>query len=279
MHLFTALTVSLAVYPFKSYCSQENIIALDSPDQSHDPDNGIHDANPGLASYQRMNAPQIFNSIHSSLRQWGSSLNHNGMSIFVAHIPQGTELYHGRGDNKTVVGLEWLGFEPEHALNFAWDVGRAPAHPRPGAEDPREDNDNQGPSTKWLLQSDPDLLFAGPLERGNRFQARSQHPLVDDNPSHQLHRPRLILKPGYLHTFTAAHPLTLLYLDGQSAAKSGKGTLDSQDEILRIHDPNGQRNRIEYFRSQYLCRDLAGERWGNRIHGFIRMVCFSSNSK
>ncbi|KAJ4290997.1 hypothetical protein N0V90_010193 [Kalmusia sp. IMI 367209] len=29
------------------------------------------------------------------MRQWGSSLNHNGMSFFMATVPTGTQLYHG----------------------------------------------------------------------------------------------------------------------------------------------------------------------------------------
>ena len=41
------------------------------------------------------------------------------MSFFLATIPAGTELYHGRGSNATVKGFEWLAFEPEHAMNFA----------------------------------------------------------------------------------------------------------------------------------------------------------------
>lgn len=65
------------------------------------------------------NDNHLFNSIHSAMRQWGSSLNHNGMSFFLASVPEGTKFYHGRGDNNTVTGMEWLAYEPEHALVFA----------------------------------------------------------------------------------------------------------------------------------------------------------------
>jgi hypothetical protein len=41
------------------------------------------------------NANYIFNSVHHAMRQWGSSLDHNGMSIFLATVPADTEFYHG----------------------------------------------------------------------------------------------------------------------------------------------------------------------------------------
>ncbi|KAH8703222.1 hypothetical protein BGW36DRAFT_288166 [Talaromyces proteolyticus] len=64
------------------------------------------------------NANHIFNAIHSSMRQWGSSWNHNGMSFFLATVPQHTMLYHGSHSNQPVTSFEWLAFEPEHALWF-----------------------------------------------------------------------------------------------------------------------------------------------------------------
>jgi hypothetical protein len=79
-------------------------------------------------------ANHIFNAIHSSMRQWGSSLNHNGMSLFPAVVPAGTQLYHGNPENFTVTGMEWLAFEPEHAMVFArkviWPGGKPPRPPR-----------------------------------------------------------------------------------------------------------------------------------------------------
>jgi hypothetical protein len=65
------------------------------------------------------NANHVFNAVHSSMRQWGSSLNHNGMSFFLATVPAGTELYHGTSKQEEISGTEWLAFEPEHALIFA----------------------------------------------------------------------------------------------------------------------------------------------------------------
>jgi hypothetical protein len=75
----------------------------------------------------RGNAPQIFNAIHSSMRQWGSSLFHNGMSFFPARMPGNTHLYHGTNTPYAVTGMEWLAFEIEHAELFSQScVGRPP---------------------------------------------------------------------------------------------------------------------------------------------------------
>jgi hypothetical protein len=65
------------------------------------------------------NANHLFNAVHSSMRQWGSSLNHNGMSFFLATVPAGTQLYHGTSNPEPIEGMQWLAFEPEHALIFA----------------------------------------------------------------------------------------------------------------------------------------------------------------
>ncbi len=64
---------------------------------------------PSLES-AKSNAPLIFNDIHSSMRQRGSSLNHNGMSLFPGRIPNNTHLYHGTHKPDAVKGMEWLAF-------------------------------------------------------------------------------------------------------------------------------------------------------------------------
>lgn len=71
----------------------------------------------------RENGVQIFNAVHSSMRQWGSSLKHNGMSYFPARIPANTILYHGTHISDPVKGMEWLAFEIEHAEAFARSRG------------------------------------------------------------------------------------------------------------------------------------------------------------
>lgn len=65
------------------------------------------------------NANHIFNTIQDSMRQWGSSLHHNGVSYFLARVPAGTQFYHGTSKDTPVIGTEWLAFEPEHAMVFA----------------------------------------------------------------------------------------------------------------------------------------------------------------
>ncbi|OAF99695.1 uncharacterized protein CC84DRAFT_1169214 [Paraphaeosphaeria sporulosa] len=84
------------------------------------------------------NANHIFNAIHSSMRQWGSSLNHNGMSFFMATVPADTQLYHGSSSEDVVKGMEWLAFEPEHALVFARSRGPGGSRPGHGPENGEE---------------------------------------------------------------------------------------------------------------------------------------------
>ncbi|KAL2819323.1 hypothetical protein BDW59DRAFT_174826 [Aspergillus cavernicola] len=84
------------------------------------------------------NANHIFNAIHSSMRQWGSSLNHNGMSFFLATVPEGTQLYHGDWRSDPIQGPEWLAFEPEHALVFARPHPHNPPPPGDGPSPPQQ---------------------------------------------------------------------------------------------------------------------------------------------
>ncbi|GCB26169.1 uncharacterized protein YOR389W [Aspergillus awamori] len=69
-------------------------------------------------------ASYIFNALHNSMKMFGSVMQHNGMSVFIATVPQGTEFYHGTSSAYRINGTEWLAFEPEHAMVFA-HPGRA----------------------------------------------------------------------------------------------------------------------------------------------------------
>ena len=108
----------------------------------------VRDHGPSLES-ARANAPQIFNAIHSSTRQWGSSLLHNGMSLYPARIPNNTHLYHGTHIPDAVKGMEWLAFEIEHAEMFARSHRIGPPRGRPGDPErprrPGEPGDGRGP--------------------------------------------------------------------------------------------------------------------------------------
>jgi len=147
------------------------------------------------------------------MRQWGSSLQHNGLSFFPATIPADTQFYHGTVTPEAVTGMEWLAFEIEHAENFARGRGPPPGkgHPRP-------------PTLfhEWFGLGDDNLKDAEP-------------------DSH-----------GYLHEYRTIHDLRVLYIDGMAAAKSTMGTLDLQDFILRnFTDPQDVRG--DWQRAKDLC--------------------------
>ncbi|KAI4847386.1 hypothetical protein E4T45_06806 [Aureobasidium sp. EXF-8846] len=367
-------------------------------------------------------ANHIFNAVHSSMRQFGSSLNHNGMSIFIATVPEDTELYHGTSTKYRVNGTQWLAFEPEHALIFARGRrGPPPYHtpgddhaPPAGAEDrmpkgpyhpdgmssrpeletedagkkhdlahdqPRkpegkgrphithDDKGSHNPTDKESHQDGPHhrpppphddlphrcppgegyLPCSGPPGEGHgeppdeRIEHHGEHHDDRDHPRHHgplhhgfldehdgphhghghpefsfptvgywVHRLGDLLRnpkrrhasptsvspcettqiegievrngqetlasdspedqsSGYLHTYRTKHNLRLLYVDGQSAAKSQKGTLDTQDVLLlknSIDHDSGMFNEEE--RANQLCK-LANEQWDNRIDGILRM--------
>ncbi|KAH9899006.1 hypothetical protein F4778DRAFT_181677 [Xylariomycetidae sp. FL2044] len=194
---------------------------------------------PSLESAQK-NGPHIFNSVHDAMREFGSALHHNGMSLFPAVIPEGVLLYHGTHTREVPKTFEWLAFEIEHAENFARST-LPPTQP-PGEGDGRKDGD---------------LLFEGQdlLETALAMKGRDWAPV--DRPR----EPRT----GYLHIYQATRPLRMLYIDGTSAGKTNMGTVDTQDYFL-----TNRSNRTywdERSRAVELC-DVAG-RWN--IDGFIRM--------
>ncbi|KAL2266724.1 hypothetical protein VTJ83DRAFT_6076 [Remersonia thermophila] len=233
--------------------------AVFGPDPSAGLDAGL--LKPSLAAARR-NAFNVFNAIHSATRQWGSSLRHNGMSVFLATVPAGVLLHHGTPHLDPPPGPEWLAFEIEHAELFA--------HPRPPRRPPPPPEQDLG---------------------GGRFPGSPQRPLHHRRtrpppPPRVLARqdvlgggggpePPLLLNPppgpgadevlGYLHTYRTTAPLSLLYLDGSSAGKTDMGTLDTQDLLLR-----GNRSAFvwdEGRRAQGLCDIVTS--WG--LHGVIRM--------
>ncbi|KAF2501631.1 hypothetical protein BU16DRAFT_427655, partial [Lophium mytilinum] len=189
------------------------------------------------------NANHIFNAIHSSMRQWGSSLNHNGMSFFLATVPEGTQLYHGTSKEERVDGMEWLAFEPEHSLVFA--------RGRPGPGGPGGGRPGKPPEE---AQDFPPLPPLG-----------SQHPLHESPGDGQP--PRFIA--GWLHTYKTNKDFRLLYVDGMSAGKTDNGTLDSQDFVL-LNETEPHRYMWEYERARGMC-EMAQKEWEGRIDGILRM--------
>ncbi|KAJ6111898.1 hypothetical protein N7523_007959 [Penicillium sp. IBT 18751x] len=211
------------------------------------------------------NAHHIFNVIHDSMRQWGSSLHHNGVSFFLATVPAGTQLYHGTSKSDPVNGTEWLAFEPEHAMVFARPRGGpygpgGPGGPHgPGGPPQGEDGDNEDDE-----------------HRSEREELRRRHP-------HGSNENSIGLPPfeerdgetseGYLHTYAAVQDLRLLYIDGMSAAKTQKGTLDSQDVLLfngTIDKSTGRGPVGEGDRARKAC-EMAENDWAGRIDGVLRM--------
>ncbi|KAH0834369.1 hypothetical protein FOPE_03621 [Fonsecaea pedrosoi] len=99
-----------------------------------------------------------------------------------------------------------------------------------------------------------------------------QSPLMRlDEEESGLRKPPLHSKPGWLHTYKTKDILHLLYIDGTSAGKCDKGTLDSQD-ILLLNSTQDRHGGMfgEIERGKSLCK-LANEAWGGKVKGFIRM--------
>ena len=249
---------------------------------------------------QLQHANHIFNAIHSSMRQFGSSLNHNGMSLFVATVPEETELYHGTSNLIRVNGTEWLAFEPEHALIFA-------NHGPPGGGRGRGPPPGQG-SPPGDLDGSPGPPSPSPFGADERKSDLRRHEEPAEHPLGTIAENKPALsddaeeRNGYLHTYRTKHALRLLYVDGQSAAKSDKGTLDVQDMVLLHHNPpegafaqppRGPRegfDRVEHRKSLQKQKDkprrphgppgeaeraermcqLARTEWQDRIDGILR---------
>ncbi|KAG9785216.1 hypothetical protein KCU88_g2528, partial [Aureobasidium melanogenum] len=212
------------------------------------------------------NANHIFNAIHSSMRQWGSSLNHNGMSFFLAEVPAGTAFYHGTSRSQPIEGMEWLAFEPEHAFQFAGRPGKPPRKPPSERKAGKPCRGSGG----------RDRSFAPPpADRHHRQPAvgsPGQDRLMPDADRRPPPKGPEDPAPGYLHTYKTKTVLPLLYIDGMSAGKTDKGTLDSQD-ILLLNAKN-ESGSGDFFweneRAERLCK-MATEHWDGKIKGFIRM--------
>ena len=209
------------------------------------------------------NFHHIFNAIHSSMRQWGSSRNHNGMSFFLATVPRGTQFYHGTGTPSPVTVMEWLAFEPEHAMKFAIAFDPPLEPPLKQSRNPGDGEDSRAiaglQSAKWLQAHEIAHVFP---------HYPTQRSLGETN-THPWSRLQLNITPGWLHTYQTKEDLHLLYIDGMAAAKSAKGTLDSQDYLL-LKDLPSRGGFWDRKRAIDLC-SLAHNAWSDRIDGFIRM--------
>jgi hypothetical protein len=241
MALYFLLAASAFVLPAISASSKAQTPLFSCPEAAGSDGPSLESA--------RANAPQIFNAIHSSMRQWGSSLNHNGMSLFPARIPNNTHLYHGTYRPDAVKGMEWLAFEIEHAEMFAHvplkrrRPGRPgePGYPERPGKRPGDPNDGGAPP---------------PVELDWAEGVEDLQSMDEDEPD---------FSKGYLHIYRTTRPLTnLVYIDGMSAGKCNMGTLDTQDFLLR-NKTNCDDD--DHNRGLELC--ALGAQWG--IEGFVRM--------
>jgi hypothetical protein len=253
------------------------------------------------------NANHLFNSIHSSMRQWGSSLNHNGMTVFLATVPADTQLYHGTYKGMAIQGMEWPAFEPEHAFIFAqprWDPpppeGHKPprkdehfeawyAHygPSDAIEQSKRHQKEQSRRHELAYNHDTDAEYFERVQ-SQRNRPHSQPRLAKQQGSPKIGRKTRILhseqqqplvapksetptRVGHLHTYTAKHDLRLLYVDGLSAGKTRNGTLDTQDMLILESTPPPEGPILgDYARAQAMC-NLTSTIWGGRIDGILRM--------
>ena len=211
------------------------------------------------ASSARLNAFHIFNSVHSAMREWGSSLHHNGMALIPAVVPRGTLLYHGRFFNATPAAPEWLAFELDHAVYFASSRRLWLEPPFPLFSSHSSSSSSSSP----LFHRGDDDNFDHELRRQTQQQQQQQRPILStDTPPDPHTRDETSRIHGYLHTFRAARDLSLLYLDGTSAARTPVGTLDTQDLILRLvtddnknnnHDDEQSKSDDAMIRAQEVC--------------------------
>lgn len=196
-------------------------------------------------------APQIFNSVHDSMRQWGSSLHHNGVSFFLATVPEGVLLYHGNNRPESPTEPDWLAYEIEHAEQFARSRG-----PPPGRDKARTERRNP-------------FFNLNPVDTETQ-----QHILNTGDKEPQIPDDDEKKKGGWLHVYKTTRALPFLYIDGMGGGKTEIGTLDSQDYLLRNktqeEDEPGKPHRGpmgEGTRARELCELSAS--WG--LQGVIRM--------
>lgn len=208
------------------------------------------------------------------MRQFSSSVHHNGLSFYLAQAPEGSIFYHGDYRIETPPDFEWLAFEFEHAQIFAesWE--------------PRKNMDLSTYTADRLLRHRMSRRSLSVSKETDILQdsISTQHPLSGASSggggsiqgSAGPYWPDWS-KParGYFHTYVANRPLNLLYIGGESAAKCNFGPMDSQDLIMldQGHDEHANLSRGEIFRATRLCA-LAKE-WdfeaGGKIDGFVRM--------
>ena len=225
---------------------------------------------------------RIFNSVHDSMRQFGSSINHESRCAFIATVLAGVKLYHGTSKEEPPrQGLKWLAFEPEHAMLFShpsehWST----TFEKTGVDDHMSEAEEGHHEPDTVVEKD-DV----DLDQISMALNQNQDERLDDllSPPRKKQKRETPSTPsiwqnfldhdgwGYLHTYTTTRPLRLLYLDGTSAAKTTLGTLDLQDRVI-LQDRFAFSTNLDddNVRAAELCR-VAREDWEGRVDGFLRM--------
>lgn len=188
--------------------------------------------------------------------------------------------------------MEWLAFEAEHAMMFA--RGMNPPPPREwretdhwgmGEDDSEREMgsgvEGSGLAEQWERGTHDGQYAIGAIN-GDETRSLSLSGHVElrrhgDKQNTQTSEDAdvegiedLVL---YLHRYRSLRDLNLLYIDGMSAGKTYKGTLDSQDYILLSNTLNNSGPFFdELERGTRLC-NLTRTVWAGKIDGFIRMEC------
>jgi len=228
----------------------------------------------------RQNAFRIFNTVLSALRQWDSSIHHNGMSFMLTTAPAGQPLYHGSRSahayqSITGEGFDWLAFEIEHAQCFAQSRGDVAETGE--AEEGDQGDDNPAASSRHPLREGRMKRTSGRSLNQDRWKRAaqdtgSQH--IFGNGDADASRHPIPPSRGYLHTYRPARALKLLYIDGMAASKSPLGTLDTQDLVLLGPDPDHVHVHGDMKRARGLCAlldDWAAAADPVQLDGFLRM--------
>lgn len=173
--------------------------------------------------------PAIFNAVNDAMRQWGSSVHHNGMSFYLATVPEGVILHHGNNNKNRPNDPDWLAYEIEHAEIFARGGHGGPpgrgGPPGGGPPPPVDDGRGRPPFDKREMAAFDLVNIA---KDGNPQEAIFEEPYAEPQDVDSMQG-----EGGWLHTFRTMRPLRYLYIDGMGGGKTSMGTLDSQDYLLR----------------------------------------------
>ncbi|CAK7226464.1 hypothetical protein SCUCBS95973_006208 [Sporothrix curviconia] len=217
--------------------------------------------------------PYIFNAVFDSLRKYGSTVHPNGMSLYLATVPEGVFFHHGNGQNATPTALDWLAYEIEHAEIFARTKFGAPGGGPGGG--PGDGGHRSGMMGE--MGGAPHHHHGAPIagkDRSDQIALGSSGGVNDDEEEGH----------GWLHIYRTTRPLQFLYIDGMSGNKGSDGVIDTQDYLLRAeadrpdptsrpHPTQGPRQPVqppgpagEFARAKDLC-ELCAE-W--KLQGVIR---------